>query len=90
MSKPMNGPKGPMGKPGEGPMMGPNGKPMKGGMPKRPGIDMKILSRLMKQLFKFFPVLVPATIVCIIIASVASALPAIFQQQVLAHIGEWY
>ena len=90
MSKPMNGPKGPMGKPGEGPMMGPNGKPMKGGMPKRPGIDMKILSRLMKQLFKFFPVLVPATIVCIIVASVASALPAIFQQQVLAHIGEWY
>jgi len=86
---PMNGPKGPMGKPGEEPKMGPNGKPM-GGPPKRPGIDKNILKRLLKMLFKFFPVLVPVTIGCIIVAAVASALPATFQQQILADIGEWY
>ena len=86
---PMNGPKGRMGKPGEGPMIGPDGKPM-AGPPKRPGIDINILKRLLQMLFKFFPVLVPTTIACIIIAAVASALPAIFQQQILADIGEWY
>ena len=99
MSKPMNGPKDgkPMGKPGEGPMMGPDGKPMTGPdgkpmgkMPPKPGIDMNILKRLLKMLFKFFPALVPATIACIIVAAIASALPAIFQQQILADIGEWY
>ena len=56
----------------------------------KPGIDMKVLARLIKMLFQFYPVMLPAIIVCIVIAAVASALPAIFQQQVLADIGEWY
>ncbi len=56
----------------------------------KPGINMKVLSRLIKMLFQFYPVMLPAIIVCIVIAAVSSALPAIFQQQVLADIGEWY
>ncbi len=78
MSKEMNGQK-----------RNPDMKMMKGPM-KRPGLDGKVLSRVVKMLFQFFPVLVPATIVCIIITSVCAALPAIFQQQILADIGEWY
>lgn len=73
-----------------GPKAAPMGGPGKGSMPKKPEVNMNVLSRLLKMLFQFFPVLVPATIVCIIIASVSSALPAIFQQKVLADIGEWY
>ena len=53
-------------------------------------MNMGVLSRLIKMLFGFYPVLVPLTIGCIVIAAVSSALPAIFQQQVLADIGEWY
>ena len=87
MEKPMMGPGG---KPMDGkPMMGPNGKPMKGPGGK-PGINPDTLSRLIKMLFKSYPVMVPVTIVCIIIAAVSSAMPAIFQQKVLADIGEWY
>ena len=86
MSKPANGPKGnPEGKP----MNGPAGRPGAGPM-KRPGLDVKVLKRVVKMLFQYFPVLVPVTIVCIIIASVAAALPAVFQQRILADIGEWY
>ncbi len=55
-----------------------------------PGIDPNTLSRLIKMLFKFYPVMIPVTIVCFVIAAVSSAMPAIFQQKVLADIGEWY
>ena len=48
------------------------------------------LLRLLKMLFKAYPVLLPVTCVCIIFAAITAAMPAVFQQQVLAHIGEWY
>ena len=83
--KPMGSPEGkPMG--GPGPKNGPGGRPMGG----KPAINGNVLSRLIKMLFKFYPVMVPVTIGCIIIAAVSSAMPAIFQQKVLADIGEWY
>lgn len=47
------------------------------------------LFRVISLLFKTRPVLVPITIVCIIFAGITSAVPAIFQQQVLAEIGVW-
>lgn len=47
------------------------------------------LFRVISLLFKTRPVLVPITIVCIIFAAISSAVPAIFQQQVLAEIGKW-
>lgn len=64
--------------------------PMESGSKGGPGIDPNTLSRLIKMLFKFYPVMIPVTIVCIVIAAVSSAMPAIFQQKVLADIGEWY
>ena len=62
---------GPMGK---GPN-GPDGKP-----------DPKVLGRLVKMLFQFYPVMVPVTIFCILFSSVASAIPDMYIQQVIKLI----
>lgn len=53
-------------------------------------IDSNVLKRVMKLLFKSFPVLVPVTIFCIIFSSITAAAPAIFQQQVIADIQKFY
>lgn len=44
------------------------------------------LKRILKYLFKFYPVLLPIAIICIIINAVVGALPAIFMQQVTAIV----
>ncbi len=60
---------------------------MKGG---RPQVSIfKTLGRAIKMLFKFYPVLVPITIGCIIFSAVASAIPAFFLQKVIADIEKW-
>ena len=46
----------------------------------------KVLGRVLSMLFKFYPVLVPIVIVCILVSAVTAALPAIFMQQVIAEI----
>ncbi len=51
--------------------------------------DPSVLGRLVKMLFKYYPVLVPLIIFCIIFAAVASSIPAIFIQQVTAVIEQW-
>ena len=51
--------------------------------------------RIIKMLFKFYPVMMPLTIVCILFSAVTAALPAVFQQKVIADIevfiktGDW-
>lgn len=52
-------------------------------------INISSLKRLFKFLFKAYPKMLIAVIICIIISSVTAAAPAIFQQQVLADIGEF-
>lgn len=52
--------------------------------------SMSGLSRVVSMLIKSYPVLVPLTILCIVIAAVTSAVPAIFQQQIIADIQQWY
>ncbi len=52
-------------------------------------LDTKGLFRVIKMLFKAYPVLLPITIACIIIGAVVAALPAIFQQKILQDIVEW-
>lgn len=42
--------------------------------------------RLIKTLFRFFPVLLPVTFILIIINAIVSAIPAIFQQRIIAII----
>lgn len=46
--------------------------------------------RVLKMLLKYYPVLLPVTVVCIIFSSIVSAIPAVFNQQILAVIEKWY
>ncbi len=55
-------------------------------MPKRPKASPKVLGRVMKMLFSYYPVLMPITILCILISAVTAALPPVFMQQVIAEI----
>ena len=57
---------------------------------KRPPISMKGLARVIKMLRESYPVLVPVTAVCIILSSITNALPAVFQQKIIADIQIWY
>ncbi len=55
-------------------------------MPPRPKASPKVLGRVLKMLFGYYPVLAPITVVCILISAVTAALPAVFMQQVIAAI----
>ncbi len=57
---------------------GPIGKAKKGTLP-----------RVIKMLFKFYPVLAPLTVCCILFAAVTASLPPIFLQKVIAAIEVW-
>ena len=48
-----------------------------------------LLPRIIKDLFKAYPVLVPVTIVCILFSAVTATLPAIFLQEVISVIEKW-
>ena len=48
------------------------------------------LTRLLKLLAQSFPALVPAAALCILFSAGVSAVPAIFQQKVIAIIEEWF
>jgi len=48
------------------------------------------IGRVLKMLMGFYPVLLPITIVCIIFSAATSAIPALFQQNVIASIEKWY
>lgn len=46
----------------------------------------QVMSRLVKMIFKSYPVLLPLTIFCIVASSIISAIPSVFQQRVLAIV----
>lgn len=46
--------------------------------------------RIIKMLFDYYPRLVPITIICIVFSAVTSAVPAMFQQKVIADIEKYY
>ena len=48
-----------------------------------------VFKRLIKMLFKFYPKMVPITIFGIIFTAVASAIPAVFMQNVISLIEKW-
>ncbi len=48
--------------------------------------SIKIVARILRMLFSFYPVMLPITIVCILISAVTAAIPALFMQKVLAVI----
>ena len=72
--------KGPAMKKGMPPMMGPDGKPMKR------KLDMGTLSRVVKLLFKSYPVLAPLTLLCILFSSLVSSIPSLFTQKIFKII----
>lgn len=59
--------------------MPPKGRP-------KPTFSPQTLKRILKMLFKFYPVLLPITIACILFSAITAAMPAIFQQQVIKDI----
>ncbi len=65
-------------------------KPMNGTKPPKRKLDFSTLGRVVKLLFKSYPRLVPLTVCCILFSAVVSAVPALFQQKVLAAIEVWY
>ncbi len=52
--------------------------------------QMKSLGRVIKLLLGYYPVLVPLTAVCIVFSSIVSAIPGLFQQNIIASIEKWY
>ncbi len=55
-------------------------------MPKRPPANPRVLGRVLKLLFRSYPVLVPIAIVCILISAITAAAPALFMQKVFEAI----
>ena len=47
-----------------------------------------VMKRLIKMLFRYYPVMLPIAIFCIVFTAVVSSIPAIFLQQVIEAIGE--
>ena len=55
----------------------------------------KVIFRLIKTLFGFYPVMLPLTLVCIIISAIVGSIPSIFMQNTIAAVeqswqtGDW-
>ena len=66
-------------------------------MSKRPGkkLDMKIFGRVLKELYKSYPVLIPLTAVCVVFSAIVSSIPALFIREVTDTVeqfvasGDW-
>jgi len=56
----------------------------------RPKFNPDALKRVIKMLFKCYPVLMPITLICIVFSAIVNTLPAIFNQQIIALIEEWF
>ena len=61
-------------------------KPQFQGRPPKPKMDFNVLGRVIKLLFKSYPVLLPIVAVCIVCSAVVNAIPAIFTQKIMAVI----
>ncbi len=69
------------------PKNAPHGK--KGGPPVPPMDAGKVFARIIKMLVKFYPVMVPVAVGCIVFAAVAAALPDLIIQKVMVAIQTW-
>ena len=55
-------------------------------MPPKRKMNFKVLGRVIKLLFKSYPVLIPIVIVCIVASAIVNAIPAIFTQKIMKVI----
>lgn len=58
-------------------------------MNKRKSGSFKDIIRVFKMLFKFYPVMLPLTIACIVFSAIVSSIPALFIQKITAEIEIW-
>ena len=64
-------------------------KPQEVGKPPMRKMNFKVLGRVLKFLFKSYPVLIPIVMVCVVSSSLVSAIPSIFTQKVMAVITKY-
>ncbi len=57
--------------------------------PQKKKLNIGSLGRTIKQLFGYYPVLAPLTVLCILFCAGISSIPAIFTQRVIAIIEKW-
>ncbi len=57
--------------------------------PKRK-LNKNVLGRVIRMLFRSYPVMIPLTMFCIVASAAISSIPAIFQQKVLAVVTGFY
>ena len=60
------------------------------GMPPKRKMNFGALKRVLKMLISYYPVLLPLAIACIVFSAIIATAPAIFNQQILAAIENWY
>ena len=66
-----------------------------GGAPLPKGEGRKILVRLIKMLFSFYPVMLPIALLCILANAIISSIPSVFMQNVISLVekswqtGDW-
>lgn len=67
--------------------------PKGGGLPegaKKPAVKKGVVRRILKTVFRFYPVRTPIVIVCIIISAAVSSIPSVFMQRIIGVIeGSW-
>ena len=56
--------------------------------PQKRRLNGGVIKRLIGILFRYYPVMLPIAIVCIVFTAIVSSIPAIFLQQVIEAIGE--
>lgn len=54
---------------------------------KRPPVQKGVVRRLIKSLFRYYPVMLPIALVCIVINAAISSLPALFMEDLYALLG---
>ena len=47
-----------------------------------------VLRRLIKMVFRFYPVLLPITLICILVNAIVSSVPSVFMQNAIAVVEE--
>ena len=57
-------------------------------MPPKKKLNFSVLGRVVKMLYRAYPVLVPLTVVCILFSAAVAAIPGVFIQKILAAIEE--
>ena len=57
-------------------------------MPKHPPLQKGIVKRLLKSLFRYYPVMLPIALVCIVVNAAISSIPALFMENLYSLLGD--